>query len=74
MKSDIADLKNSDGPVAGTVKAAAFLEYFIGDWPWLHIDIAQVDVEKKGLPYIPKGQTANGMRLLVELLSGWKKV
>ncbi len=73
MKSDIADLVNSGGRDAGTIKAAAFLQNFIGDYPWAHIDIAYVDVEKKGRPYIPKGTTGIGLRLLVEMLSNWKK-
>ncbi|MDZ4722368.1 MAG: leucyl aminopeptidase [candidate division Zixibacteria bacterium] len=73
MKSSIADLVNSGPPVAGTLAAAAFLQEFIGDWPWAHIDIAYVDMEKKGRPYTPKGATGFGVRLLVEVLSGWKK-
>ena len=73
MKSDIADLVNSGGRDAGTIKAAAFLQNFIGDYPWAHIDIAYVDVEKKGRPYIPQGTTGIGLRLLVEMLSNWKK-
>lgn len=74
MKSSLADLKNSAGAFSGTICAAAFLENFIGAWPWAHIDIACVDVEKKGRPYVPKGQTARGLRLLIELLANWKKV
>ncbi|MEP0827249.1 MAG: leucyl aminopeptidase [bacterium] len=74
MKSSIADLKNSGGRPAGTITAAAFLENFIGDWPWAHIDIAYVDLEKSGQPYIPKGPTGIGVRLLIELLSRWKKL
>lgn len=74
MKSGIADLVNSGGKPAGTIAAGAFLEYFIGDWPWAHIDIAYVDLEPSGKPYIPKGATGFGVRLLVEVLSNWKKV
>ncbi|MEA3296373.1 MAG: M17 family metallopeptidase, partial [candidate division Zixibacteria bacterium] len=74
MKSDIADLVNSGGKAAATMTAAAFLENFIGDWPWAHIDIAYVDIEPKGRPYIPKGNTGIGLRLLLELLSNWKKL
>jgi len=74
MKSSIADLKNSGGRPAGTITASAFLENFIGDWPWAHIDIAYVDLEKSGRPYIPKGPTGIGVRLLVELLVNWKKL
>jgi len=74
MKSSLADLKNSGGKYAGTIAAAAFLENFIGDWPWLHIDIASVDQETKGRPYIPVGTTGFGLRTLVEMLSNWRKL
>jgi len=74
MKSSIADLKNSAGQYAGTIAASAFLENFVGDWPWAHLDIAYVDIEKVGRPYVPKGQTGTGFRLIVELLRNWKKV
>lgn len=75
MKSDVADLVNSGGGrQAGTLKAGAFLEEFIGDWPWAHLDIGSVDWQYDTQPYSPKGATGFGMRLLVELLSNWKKV
>jgi leucyl aminopeptidase len=74
MKSGIADLVNSGGRAAGTISAAAFLENFVGDWPWAHIDIAYVDIEHGGKPYIPKGATGIGLRLLIEVLSEWKKL
>ncbi len=74
MKSDIADLINSGGKPASTMTAAAFLENFVGNWPWAHIDIAYVDLEPKGRPYIPKGNTGIGLRLLLQLLSNWKKL
>ena len=74
MKSSIADLVNSGGRPAGTLTAAAFLENFIGDWPWAHIDIAYTDLEPKGTAYTPPGASGFGVRLLVETLSNWKKV
>jgi len=74
MESPIADLKNSAGAEAGTLTAGSFLKQFIGDWPWTHIDIAAVDVEKKGKPYIPVGVTGIGLRLLVDMLMHWRKV
>lgn len=74
MKSSLADLVNSGGKYAGTITATAFLERFIGNWPWIHIDIASVDQEPKGKPYMPKGTTGFGLRLLVETLSNWKKL
>lgn len=74
MKSDIADLNNTGGRPAGTITAAAFLENFIGDWPWVHMDIAAVDLIHKGNAYIPKGSSGFGLRLLVEVLANWKKL
>jgi leucyl aminopeptidase len=74
MKSPIADLTNSGGRVAGTAAAGAFLENFVGDWPWVHMDIAYVDLEIKGRAYTPKGATGFGLRLLTELLLNWKKL
>jgi len=81
MKSDIADLKNSGGKPGTSLTAAAFLQEFTGDWPWAHIDIASVDYMpaleqgKFTRSYIPsKTYTGFGMRLLVEVLSKWKKV
>jgi len=71
IKSPIADIKNSGGRPAATMTAGAFLENFVGDWPWAHIDVASVDDELKGKPYIPVGASGVGMRLLVELLAAW---
>lgn len=73
LKSIVADTVNTAGRPAGTIVAAAFLEKFIGDWPWLHIDMAYVDVEPDGKPYLPKGVTGFGVRLLTEVLSSWKR-
>lgn len=72
IKGSVADLVNTGGRPAGTITASAFLENFVGDWPWAHIDIAYVDLEKSGRPYLPKGATGIGLRLLVELLGKWK--
>ncbi|MCP4685397.1 MAG: leucyl aminopeptidase [bacterium] len=74
MKSNIADLVNSGGRAAGTIAAGAFLENFIGDWPWAHIDIAAVDLEPSGKAYVPKGASGFGVRLLTEVLSNWKRL
>jgi leucyl aminopeptidase len=74
MKSTIADLVNSGGRPAGTIAASAFLENFIGDWPWLHIDIARMDMEYAGKPYTPKGASGYGVRLLAQMLTDWKKL
>jgi leucyl aminopeptidase len=68
LKSDIADLKNSGGPWAGTITAAWFLKNFVPDTKWAHLDIAGTAWEEKGRHYLPKGATGTGVRLLVEYL------
>ena len=74
MKSPVADLKNSGGKASGTLAASSFLKKFVKDWPWAHIDIAYCDVEPNGKPYVPKGPTGFGIRLLVDLLCHWRKL
>jgi len=74
IKSPIADIKNSGGRPAGTITAATFLRKFTKDWPWAHIDIAYCDQEPSGKPYVPKGPTGFGVRLLLDLIMNWKKV
>jgi len=70
MKSDIADLKNAGGPTAGTISAGWFLKQFAGKTKWSHLDIAGTAWEEKGRPYLPKGATGVGVRLLIEYLRG----
>ncbi|MCM2359459.1 MAG: leucyl aminopeptidase [Geobacteraceae bacterium] len=70
MRSDIADLKNAGGPSAGTISAGWFLKQFAGKGKWAHLDIAGTAWEEKGRPYLPKGATGVGVRLLVEYLRG----
>ena len=68
IKSDIADYKNSGGRAAGTITAAMFLSKFVGDFPWVHLDIAGPAWFEKDRPYIPKGASGIPVRLLVEFL------
>ncbi len=64
-KSDIADIKNSGGRWAGAITAAQFLAEFVGDTPWVHIDIAGTSFREKESGYLPKGATGVGVRTLV---------
>ena len=68
IKSDIADYKNAGDRSAGTITAAAFLSKFVGDYPWVHLDIAGPAWTAKDKPYIPKGASGIAVRLLVEFL------
>ncbi len=67
IKSDVADYKNSGGRAGGAITAAAFLQKFVGDCPWVHLDIAGPSWLEKDRPYIPKGASGVGVRLLVRL-------
>lgn len=65
INCDIADMKNiSDGREAGSITAAQFLQRFVNNVPWAHLDIAGSAWSKKDSPTIPKGATAYGVRLL----------
>jgi len=73
IKSDIADYKNTGGRVASTITAAAFLSKFVGDYPWVHLDIAGPAWTTKDKPYIPKGASGAPVRLLIEYLQNRAK-
>lgn len=49
-KKGVADIKNLGSMKAGTCTAAAFLEHFIGDTPWIHLDIAGSATDAGGEP------------------------
>jgi leucyl aminopeptidase len=71
IKGDAADYKNSGGKAGGAITAAAFLSKFTGDYPWVHLDIAGPAWLAKDKPYIPKGASGVGVRLLVQFLRNW---
>jgi leucyl aminopeptidase len=66
LKSDYADIKNSGGRPAGAITAGWFLREFVGDSPWVHLDIAGTASGDGKLAYQVKGATGIPTRLLVE--------
>ncbi len=66
---DVADMKNIGGRGAGSITAAQFLQRFVGDTPWAHLDIAGVTWSKTDSPLVPKGGTGFGVRLLERLVA-----
>jgi leucyl aminopeptidase len=76
IDSKIADVKNIAAPNsgAGSIVAAQFLQRFVNNTPWAHIDIAAVTDEddinagNKGQPH---GPTAFGVRLLVKFVEDY---
>lgn len=75
MKSDYADLKNSNNDrMAGTIRAGAFMQQFIkDDLPWAHLDIAATAWDLGYLPYHPKkGGSGAHVRALAHLAANFK--
>jgi len=67
MKGTVADLSNlASKRKAGTITAAAFLEEFVGETPWAHVDIAGTAWDV-GREYTGSEASGYGVRLLVEL-------
>ena len=67
MKGKFADLSNlASKRKAGTITAGSFLEEFVGETPWAHVDIAGTAWDV-GRPYVGNGASGYGVRLLVEL-------
>jgi leucyl aminopeptidase len=73
IDSDVADIKNTGGRPAGTITAAAYLQKFVGDTPWTHLDIAGTAWNFTKKSYIPDGPSGTGVRTLVELVRNWEK-
>jgi len=68
LKTEIADMKNIGGPIAGAITAGKFLEKFTS-YPWVHFDIAGPAFINGPYDYRPKGGTGVGVRLLFDFLS-----
>jgi leucyl aminopeptidase len=67
VKSDLADLKNTGPPEAGTITAAKFLEKFTS-YPYIHLDIAGPAFIEKTDAYRSAGGTGYGVRLLFDFM------
>jgi leucyl aminopeptidase len=67
-KSDVADIQNTGGRYAGAITAAQFLAEFVGDTPWVHLDIAGTFMSDKEQGYNIKGATGVPVRTLIYLV------
>ena len=69
IKSDIADIKNI-GPSrkAGTIMGAVFIQEFVNNAKWAHLDIAGTAWADDGKPHRSKGPTAVAVRTLLKLV------
>jgi leucyl aminopeptidase len=69
IRSAVADLKNiGDGRWGGAITAAKFLEEFVGDRPWVHLDIAGPSFSDKGYAWVDAGASGCFVRTLVQLI------
>ncbi len=72
LDSEVADLRNiGSGRFGGTLVAGLFLEAFVGDVPWVHLDIAGPVTTETAAGEFAKGATGFGVRTLLELVSSW---
>ncbi len=67
IKSDVADQMNTTKRGAGTIAGAKFLEPFAGDTPWVHLDIAGVDMMSSEKGWVSKGASGYSVRALINL-------
>jgi len=71
LDSQVADMRNIGGPHGGAITAALFLNEFVGDVPWAHLDIAGPMAADGDDGWLSKGATGFGTRLLIDLALGF---
>ena len=67
VESDIADMKNTGSRWGGAITAAIILSEFVGDTPWVHLDVAGPARADKTEHYVSKGGSGFGVRTLVAI-------
>ncbi len=74
ISSTVADMCNigKTNYKAGTITATFFLKHFVGETPWVHLDIASNAFDVPDMSYYESGATGVGVRLLVDLVRSWK--
>ncbi len=71
LKSDVADIKNVGTRWGGAITAAKFLQRFVSDKPWVHLDIAGPAFAESTKPHREGGGTGVFVRTLVETARKW---
>jgi len=71
LKSAFADLANIGGRWGGSISAAWFLREFVGDTPWVHLDIAGTAWLDEAKPYMAKGPSGVCVRTFTKLAMAW---
>ncbi|WP_099320515.1 leucyl aminopeptidase [Anaerococcus sp. Marseille-P3625] len=65
--SEVADIKNSGGRLAGSITAGQFVGAFIEDYPWVHLDIAGTAYLSKAQGPYQEGATGVQVKTLYQL-------
>jgi len=71
LKNAFADLSNIGGRYGGAISAAWFLREFVGETPWVHLDIAGTAWLNDAKPFLAKGPTGVCVRTFTKLAMGW---
>jgi leucyl aminopeptidase len=67
IKSPIADIQNTGiTRYGGSITAAMFLKEFVGDTPWIHLDIAAMAWNDEVKPWLAKGPSGIAVRSITE--------
>jgi leucyl aminopeptidase len=75
IDSKIADIRNIGGRPGGSITAALFLQRFVNNVPWAHLDIAPTAwTNEQRLPTVPEGATGWGVRTLDALVKAHYEV
>jgi len=70
LDSAIADMKNTGGRPGGSITAAMFIQRFVNNVPWAHLDIAATAWRTpSSTPTYPEGATGFGVRLLNRMVA-----
>jgi leucyl aminopeptidase len=72
LKTVYADIQNVGGRWGGACSAAAFIEAFVEDTPWVHVDIAGTGWIDDAKPFLAKGPTGTPVGSFVNLAMNWK--
>ena len=68
LKSDVADMKNTGSRYGGASAAGVFLQEFVKDKKWTHIDIAGTAFLEKPQKELISGASGAGVRTLLEYI------
>ena len=69
IDSEVADMKNIGGRNGGAITAAQFLQRFVNNVPWVHLDVAGTSMDSTKSPISQSWASGWGVRLLNRLVA-----